>query len=146
MPRPVKPRWVSFDHTAVFFQPVRSPEFGIELLELTLDELEALRLADLEGLSQEDAAGRMNISRQTFGRVVASARGKVAHALVRGKGIHIQGGSVEFPRRGGPHGGPAHGDQRGGGLHRGGPHGPHGHGHGEGSRRQDGGDFQDGTS
>ena len=48
---------------------------------LTLDEYEAIRLADLEGLYQEQAATRMNVSRQTFGRIVEAARRKVADVL-----------------------------------------------------------------
>jgi predicted DNA-binding protein (UPF0251 family) len=63
---------------------------------LTLDEFEALRLADLGGLYQEEAAGRMGVSRQTFGRVVESARRKVADALVNAKALVIAGGSVDF--------------------------------------------------
>jgi hypothetical protein len=69
---------------------------------LTLDEFESLRLADLEGLYQEDAAGRMGVSRATFGRIVESARRKVAEALVRGKALRIEGGAVagaDGPRR-----------------------------------------------
>lgn len=61
---------------------------------LTLDEFESLRLADLEGLYQEDAAGRMGVSRPTFGRIVESARRKVAEALVRGRTLRIAGGVV----------------------------------------------------
>jgi predicted DNA-binding protein (UPF0251 family) len=63
---------------------------------LTLDEFEALRLADLEGLYQEDAADRMGVSRPTFGRVVESARRKVADALVNAKALVIAGGAVEL--------------------------------------------------
>ena len=62
---------------------------------LTLDELEALRLADIEGLYQEEAARRMGISRQTFGRIIKEARFKVAEALVNAKSIRIEGGEVE---------------------------------------------------
>jgi len=61
---------------------------------LTLDEFESLRLADLEGLYQEKAAGRMGVSRPTFGRIVESARRKVAEALVRGRTLRIAGGVV----------------------------------------------------
>jgi predicted DNA-binding protein (UPF0251 family) len=66
---------------------------------LAIEELEALRLADLEGKKQEEAAGQMRISRQTFGRVVESARMKVADALLSGKGILIQGGVYEMEKR-----------------------------------------------
>jgi hypothetical protein len=61
---------------------------------MTLDELEAVRLADLDGLYQADGARLMGVSRATFGRIVASARGKVAEALVRGRAIRIEGGPV----------------------------------------------------
>jgi len=67
---------------------------------LTLDELEAIRLADFEGLYQEEAAQRMGISRPTFGRILENARKKVAEALILGKSLRIEGGPVyqeEFP-------------------------------------------------
>jgi len=60
-----------------------------------LDELEALRLADLEGLYQEQAAEKMGVSRPTFARILESARKKVAEALVKGKGLVIGGGPVK---------------------------------------------------
>ena len=63
---------------------------------LSVDELEALRLADLEGLYQDGAAGRMGVSRATFGRIVAAARRKVAEALVHGKALKISGGPVAW--------------------------------------------------
>jgi predicted DNA-binding protein (UPF0251 family) len=66
---------------------------------LTLDGLEALRLADVEGLYQEEAAKRMGISRPTFARVLASARSLVADALVNGKAVEIGGGVVERQHR-----------------------------------------------
>ena len=61
---------------------------------MTLDEFEALRLADLDGLYQEQAAERMNVSRSTFSRIVDSARRKVADALVHGKALRMEGGPV----------------------------------------------------
>lgn len=69
----------------------------LEEVELTLDELEALRLADLEGLYQEEAAARMEVSRATFARIVEAARRKVATALVHGNALRIGGGPVAFP-------------------------------------------------
>ena len=62
---------------------------------MTLDEFEALRLADLEGLYQEQAALQMGVSRPTFSRIVESAHKKVADALVHGKAIRIEGGTVQ---------------------------------------------------
>jgi predicted DNA-binding protein (UPF0251 family) len=63
---------------------------------ITIDEFEALRLADLEGLYQEDAAHRMGVSRQTFGNIIMSARRKVAGAIVNARVLKIEGGAVEM--------------------------------------------------
>jgi uncharacterized protein len=63
---------------------------------MTLDEYEAVRLADLNGLYQEDAANKMGVSRQTFGRIVESARRKIADALVNAKALEIKGGEIEM--------------------------------------------------
>ncbi len=60
---------------------------------LSIDEFEAIRLADLEGLYQEQAAERMNVSRQTFGRIIESARRKVAQVLAGGLALRIEGGA-----------------------------------------------------
>ena len=72
------------------------PSGGPAQIALTLDEFEALRLADFEALYQEQAASRMNVSRQTFGRIVELARKKVAQALIEGKTLSIEGGSVKM--------------------------------------------------
>ena len=78
------------------FQPEGATSSSFEEVLLTLDEYEAIRLADLEGLYQEQAASRMNISRQTFGRIIEAARRKVADVLVNGKVLRIEGGSVSM--------------------------------------------------
>ncbi len=57
---------------------------------VTIDELEAIRLADLDGLYHEEAAKKMHISRQTFGRILQSARKKVAESLIKGKALRIE--------------------------------------------------------
>ncbi len=62
---------------------------------MTLDEFEALRLADLERLYHERAAEQMQVSRPTFSRIIDSARAKVADALVHGKALRIEGGPVQ---------------------------------------------------
>jgi uncharacterized protein len=69
----------------------------IELDEvvMTLDEFEAMRLADLEGLYQEQAAEQMNVSRTTFSRIIDAAHRKIADALVHGKALRIEGGPVQ---------------------------------------------------
>jgi len=71
----------------------------LEEIGLTLDELEAIRLADLEGLYQEDAAVKMNVSRQTFGNIINSAHKKIADALLNGKALRIKGGVVQMMER-----------------------------------------------
>jgi len=68
----------------------------LEVEILTLDEFEAVRLADLEGLYQEQAAEKMKVSRQTFGRIIESAHRKVAAALVKGKALRIEGGNIQM--------------------------------------------------
>jgi predicted DNA-binding protein (UPF0251 family) len=76
------------------FKPRGVPARDLETLDLGLDELEALRLADLQGLYHEQAAARMAVSRATFGRLIEAARRKVAEALVHGKILLIKGGPI----------------------------------------------------
>lgn len=103
MVRPVKNRKVGFNPRACYFKPRGIPLVDLEEVTLTVDELEALRLADLLGLSQDEAGQRMGVSRATFGRIVARARRTVAEALVQGKAVLVEGGSYEMvepgPRR-----------------------------------------------
>jgi uncharacterized protein len=91
VPRPCKCRIIEGSPAVFYFKPRAVPLCELEEVELSLDEFEALRLADLEGLYQEDAAGRMGISRQTFANIVRCARLKVADALVHGKALKIKG-------------------------------------------------------
>lgn len=79
-----------------YFKPRGIPLSLLEEVILTVDEFEAIRLADLEGFYQEQAAEKMNVSRQTFGRIIESAHRKVAEALVRGKALKIEGGEFEM--------------------------------------------------
>jgi predicted DNA-binding protein (UPF0251 family) len=79
-----------------YFKPRGIPLSALEEVILTVDEFEAIRLADLEGLYQEQAAARMGISRQTFGRIVESAHKKVAETLAKGKALKIEGGEFEM--------------------------------------------------
>ena len=100
MPRPRKPRFVNSRPLVDTFSPNRFPSWGREEITLCIEGLEALRLSDYEGLDQEEAAKRMNVSRQTFGRILNEARGIVAEALVMGKVLLIEGGHFEMPPRG----------------------------------------------
>ncbi len=70
--------------------------FELSESRLSLDECEALRLADFEGLSHEDAGELMGVSRATFGRIIERARKTVADALINGKAIRIEGGCYQF--------------------------------------------------
>jgi predicted DNA-binding protein (UPF0251 family) len=79
-----------------YFKPRGIPLTALEEVVLAVDEFEAIRLADLEGLYQDQAAEKMKVSRQTFGRIVESAHRKVAEALVKGKALKIEGGEVEM--------------------------------------------------
>jgi len=79
---------------ASLFTPAGHPGRSAEQVVVSLDEFEAIRLADREGLKQEDAAEQMQVSRPTFGRVLESAHRKVADALVHGKSLKIEGGPV----------------------------------------------------
>ena len=78
------------------FGPEGKTARGSGETQLKLDEYEALRLADAQGLYQEDAAKKMGVSRQTFGNIINSARQKIADALVSGKSILITGGTVKL--------------------------------------------------
>jgi predicted DNA-binding protein (UPF0251 family) len=96
MPRPRNCRRIGCMPQANYYKPRGIPLSALQHINLTYDELEAIRLADLEGLYQEKAAEKMNISRQTFGRIIESAHKKIADALVNGKALSIEGGIIEL--------------------------------------------------
>ncbi|HJA79894.1 MAG TPA: DUF134 domain-containing protein [Candidatus Desulfovibrio intestinavium] len=93
MPRPRHCRYVSATPSVTYFKPRGIPLTALDEVCLSVDELEALRLADLEGLTAIEAAGRMRVSRHTFGRTLAAARRVVATALCRGCALRIEGGT-----------------------------------------------------
>ena len=94
MSRPVQTRKIDFVPRVTVFKPAGVPRVELEETTLTLDELEALRLADLNGLYQEKAAPKMGISRSAFARILESARKKIADALIHGKSLKLEGGPV----------------------------------------------------
>jgi len=94
MPRPQCLRRICCLPGITYFKPAGIPLRILEEVVVTLDEVEALRLADLEDLYQEKAAACMNISRPTFSRLIESAHKKVADALVNGKALRLEGGNV----------------------------------------------------
>ena len=101
MPRPKHCRYVSSAPNVTYFKPSGIPLRELEEVTLSVDELEALRLADREGLTAIDAAQHMRVSRHTFGRTLAAARRKVATALSMGQALRIEGGSYAV-HEGGP--------------------------------------------
>lgn len=96
MTRPCKCRRISGQPRSFLFKPCGVPFRELHETRLTLDELEAIRLADLEELYQEAAALRMGVSRQTFGNIIRSAHNKIADALVNAKSLRITGGVVQL--------------------------------------------------
>jgi len=121
MPRPKKYRMVQSHPVAAYFKPQGVQAWDLKEVSLPVEGLEALRLADLEGLDQESAAARMGVSRPTFSRVLSAARLVVSQALVQGQAIRVEGG--DFIVGTGP--GPGMGHRRRGGR---------GQGHGGGRR------------
>ena len=96
MPRRPLPRRVGFIPQSRLFGPLDFPPFGVE--ELSLDELEAMRLVDMEGLYQEDAAKFLGVSRQTLARILERARKKVVRAIIRGAVLRIVERNVRIER------------------------------------------------
>jgi len=96
MARPTKERRVELVPEYDYFKPVGKPLKELEEICLTIEEVEALRLKDLEGLTQEEAAEKMDISRPTFQRILTMGRKKLADALVNGYAIRLQGGNYRL--------------------------------------------------
>lgn len=127
MPRPFKYRCINGQPTSVVYKPAGIPARAIEWSSLTLDEFETLRLLDHLGQTQEQAAENMGISRPTVTRIYASARKKIADAIVLGQAIRIEGGPVvesSYPVQ--PY-----------------PGGPRGFGRGRCNRRRNGNNFRE---
>lgn len=95
MPRPCCRRRISAEPPRTVFQPEGLSVADLPEVVLNLDEFEAIRLVDLLGQYQDEAAARMHVSRPTAGRVLERARRKIADALVHGKVLRIEGGCVE---------------------------------------------------
>jgi predicted DNA-binding protein (UPF0251 family)/predicted Fe-Mo cluster-binding NifX family protein len=96
VPRPRKNRVISESPKVTHFKPRGVPMRELTETYLPLEGLEALRLADLEGMSQAEGAEMMNVSRHTFGRILADARRVVADALINGLALKVHGGDYEI--------------------------------------------------
>ena len=96
MPRPENERIVHEPPLFCEFKPIGVPGKSLGQILLSLDEYEAIRLADYVGLSHEEAAEEMEISRSTFTRLIEKARKKIADFIIEGKILSIVGGSIHF--------------------------------------------------
>ena len=83
-------RKIEADHSGVCFKPCGVRKVELDRVYLLEDEMEAIRLADFEGLYQQECAERMGISRPTFSRLIESARKKIADALTNTKALNIK--------------------------------------------------------
>lgn len=92
MPRPPCPRRITHQPPAVYFKPAGIPLRDLEEVVLAADEVEAVRLVDVDDLYHTEASKKMGVSRQTFDRIVRRARQKIAQALVRGMALRIETG------------------------------------------------------
>ncbi len=103
--RPKKPRYCQAFHGPALFKPAGIPMMDLEIVSLGIDELEALRLCDVEEFHQQQAADEMGISRGTVQRLVGSGRKKLVEAVLLGKAVTVETAShVVLPdRRGGRH-------------------------------------------
>jgi len=96
MPRPKSNRIVHEPPLHTEFKPVGTKGQTLEVIDLTLDEFESLRLADQMGMSHAEAADEMEISRSTFTRLIEAARKKLADFIIHGKLLSINGGNIHF--------------------------------------------------
>ncbi|MCK9626760.1 MAG: DUF134 domain-containing protein [Bacteroidales bacterium] len=90
MPRPLKCRYLSHEAKIKYFKPAGVGVRDLEIVILQKDEIEALRLKDFEGLSQDECAEKMNVSQPTFHRILLNARKKLSDAIVNGKAIELE--------------------------------------------------------
>jgi predicted DNA-binding protein (UPF0251 family) len=96
-----QPLWrrVDFLPQVTYFKPAGIPLAQLQEVRLSVEEAEAIRLKDVEGLEQDACAQKMSVSRPTFARILLSARQKMADALLNGKAIRIEGGNYEMAVR-----------------------------------------------
>jgi len=98
MVRPKICRRVLLNPNFVYFKPQGIPLRGLKEIILTVEEFEAIRLKDLEGLEQFECSKKMNVSQPTFHRIVSLARKKISDAIINGKAIKIEGGNFKISK------------------------------------------------
>ena len=92
MSRPIVPRCIRFSPNVVYFKPRGIPLRELEEITVLPDELEALKLYEVDELDQIHSSKKMNVSQPTFARILGSAKKKIARAIIEGKAIRIEGG------------------------------------------------------
>lgn len=95
--RPKIKRHINFIPEITYFKPAGIPLRELQEEILTLDEVEALRLTDIEGLDQQTASVKMKVARVTYLKIIHSAHRKIAQALIYGKSIQLKGGDIIMP-------------------------------------------------
>lgn len=103
MARPRKLRRVCFMPKEDEYGPINPRSINEEIIIMTIDEYETIRLIDLEGMTQEECSERMRVARTTVQRIYNDARKKLADSLVNGRRLKIQGGDFKLCSEGGPH-------------------------------------------
>jgi len=98
--RPQKCRFVKKSPLYTYYKPIGIPIIDLDDISVTVDELEAIRLADYKGLYHVNAAEKMGVSRQTFGRILVSAHKKIGDGIINGKAIKIEGGNYNIDTKG----------------------------------------------
>ncbi len=96
MPRPQRCRKIGRRPDVTYFKPAGMGLKALEEIVLTIDEYEAVRLKDLNGLDQAESASKMNISQPTFQRLITIARKKISDAIINGKAIKVEGGNIRY--------------------------------------------------
>ena len=95
MPRPRLCRRIRFNTNITYFKPQGVPMRFLDIVELTAEEVESLRLKNIQGLDQQEAAKKMNTSQSTFQRILSSAYKKISVALINGKAIEITNDNIK---------------------------------------------------
>ena len=99
MTRPKIIRCVNFEPEVTYFKPRGVPLSSLEETDLTIDELEAIRLKNYKRLEQVECAKKMKISQSTFQRILCLANKKIAAALINGRAIKIEGGAIKINKK-----------------------------------------------
>lgn len=96
MPRPFKCRRIRWMPGVIYYKPAGVPLKLLQENRLLLEEIEAIRLRDVEHLEQQECAEKMGVSRPTFQRIISNARSKIADSITNGKALKIEGGNFKF--------------------------------------------------